>query len=273
MRIIKSGEWSGRELREKGVVDTHYGALAQRALHDSPASLELEEDTKKKFESTFGMSWPDALASGKLVNLTEALKQLPTLNESTMASAWRSGPSVKLMPGTYVAKVEDLFIINGFYADMSSMWKQDSAKVLFYLVQWNEADLSWADFRGKLIGSTDPAKADPVSIRGTLLKDYQSRFGLDTTPTTTLNGVHASAGPIEGARECVIWSKMPASHVFVLHKAARKAKVSEAAWKQAMDNAKVSLGDKKGLVFDISEGMSAVQGLELLKELAQVPKL
>jgi len=266
---VRSGEWTGPELKEQGIVEKHYGALAQRALFEDPAGLELDEAAKQKFETTFGTKWMDALAAGKICNLTEALKRLGTMNEIQIATAWRAGGSTKLLPGTYVAKVEDLFVINGFYGDMVSSWKQDSARVLFYLVQWKEGDLRWSDFRLKVIGSTDPEKADPASIRGVLLKEYQTKFSLGVKPTTTLNGVHASAGSIEGTRECGIWAKSKASHLFLLEQAAKTNNVSNAVWKRAMDNDKVELKNgKKGLVFDVTEGMSATEALEVLKELS-----
>lgn len=261
--------WTGDELKSQGIVDRHYGALARRAVHEDPAALELDDATKTKFESTFGIKWDDAVTEKKVCNMTEALKRLPSLTDLTMAAAWRAGGSVKLMPGTYVAKVDDLFVVNGFYADMVSTWKQSSSRVLFYLVTWKEDNLSWADFRGKIIGSTDPEKAEASSIRGTLLHEYDSRFKLEQKPTTSLNGVHASAGPIEGARECQIWGKMKESHVFILDQFARRAKVPADVWKSAMDNVKVDLpSGKKGLIFDVTEGMSGQQALDLLKEIA-----
>ena len=256
-------------MKAQGIVDKHYGALAQRALYETPKALDLEDETKSKFQDAFGISWEDGLTSGKIINLDEAIKTFPDRSETQLATAWRSGASVKLMPGTYIAKIDDYFVVNGFYADMVSSWKRESSNVLFYLVQWSEKDLSWTDFRGKLIGSTDPSKADQASIRGTLLREYQTRFGLEDTPTTTLNGVHASAGPIEGARECTIWCKMPSTHKFVLQKFAHSQNISPQTWEKGMDNAKISLqSGKKGLIFDVTEGMSAEQALDVLKEIS-----
>ena len=240
-------------------------------MHEDPSGLDLDATTKDKFESTFGVKWDDAVRDKKVCNLTQALKQLTSLDEASLATAWRAGGSVKLMPGTYVAKVEDMFVVNGFYGDMVSSWKQSSSKVLFYLVQWKEQDLSWADFRGKIVGSTDPEKAESTSIRGTLLREFETKFKLTQKPSTTLNGVHASAGPIEGARECTIWGRMKSSHVFVLDQFARKAGVPSTVWKRAMDNDKVELKNgKKGLIFDVTEGISAEQALEVLKEMSNL---
>jgi len=58
---------------------------------------------------------------------------------------------------------------------------------------------SWADLRTKLCGATDPSAAVPGSIRNELL------LNRDATGMTSVdkgsNGVHMSAGPLEGLVE------------------------------------------------------------------------
>ena len=68
--------------------------------------------------------------------------------------------------------------------------------------------LPWADFRGKVLGPTDPASAPAESIRGMIMSDWKE-LGLKTEPTTGDNGVHASASPLEGLGERANWLKMP----------------------------------------------------------------
>jgi hypothetical protein len=57
--------------------------------------------------------------------------------------------------------------------------------------------VAWADFRGKVLGPTNPADAPADSLRGMLNADWQS-LGLKSAPNTGDNGVHASASPFEG---------------------------------------------------------------------------
>ena len=52
-----------------------------------------------------------------------------------------------------------------------------------------------------MIGTTDPSKAAADSIRGTLFAD-PAAFGLATV-SSNFNGVHMSAGPLEGLVELV----------------------------------------------------------------------
>jgi hypothetical protein len=65
--------------------------------------------------------------------------------------------------------------------------------------------LSWADFRGKVLGATDPSVACEGSIRKLILQQYNKTLGLDTKPDTGNNGVHASASPLEGLAERMNW--------------------------------------------------------------------
>lgn len=77
-------------------------------------------------------------------------------------------------------------------------------KIKWYTVSWPSNALSWADFRGKVLGSTDPTTAPPGSIRRTILDDFGD-LGLETKPNTGNNGVHASASPLEGLAERMNW--------------------------------------------------------------------
>ena len=64
--------------------------------------------------------------------------------------------------------------------------------------------MSWADFRGKVLGATDPSAAPVGSIRRAILDQYKA-LGLKTKPNTGDNGVHASASPFEALAERANW--------------------------------------------------------------------
>ena len=104
---------------------------------------------------------------------------------------WRAGPTVKLSPGTYVSKVnEGTYVVNGFYGSMREKFVAPGASVHWYVVRFSESDLSWKHFRSRVIGATDPTKADPTSIRHIILQQWEE-LGLSFEPTTADNGVHA----------------------------------------------------------------------------------
>merc|ERR1719487_2912123 len=60
---------------------------------------------------------------------------------------------------------EHIFVINGFYMAMREKYTKPGEKIHYYLVEWDPAKLSWEDFRGKVLGATDPATAADGSLR------------------------------------------------------------------------------------------------------------
>ena len=76
------------------------------------------------------------------------------------------------------------------------------------VVDFDPSQLSWAEFRGKVLGPTDPAAAPSDSLRGIILARWEE-LGLKAAPNTGDNGVHASASPFEGLAERMNWLKVP----------------------------------------------------------------
>jgi hypothetical protein len=87
---------------------------------------------------------------------------------------------------------------------MRSGYVKEGASIYYYVVEWDVKDLAWADFRGKVLGPTDPADAPKDSLRGGALADWQN-LGLAAAPNTGENCVHASASPFEGLAERMNW--------------------------------------------------------------------
>jgi nucleoside diphosphate kinase len=120
-------------------------------------------------------------------------------------SVSRSVPETWSMASVASAAVgQKVYVINGFYMSMREKYTQDGAKIQYMLAEWDADKLSWADFRGKVLGATDPATAPEGSIRRTILDKY-SDLGLDSEPNVGDNGVHASASPFEGLFERMNW--------------------------------------------------------------------
>ena len=57
------------------------------------------------------------------------------------------------------AEEPSIFVINGFYMAMREKFTKPGTSIYYYLVEWDPAKLSWEDFRGKVLGATDPATA------------------------------------------------------------------------------------------------------------------
>jgi ribosomal protein L12E/L44/L45/RPP1/RPP2 len=99
---------------------------------------------------------------------------------------------------------DSIFVINGFYMSMREKYTQDSAKICWFVAEWDESACSWSDFRGKVLGATDPNEAAEGSARNTILKKWQE-LGLASEPNVGDNGVHASASPFEALAERMNW--------------------------------------------------------------------
>ena len=69
---------------------------------------------------------------------------------------------------------------------------------------WDQAVLSWANFRSKVLGATTPEEACAGSLRGEILARWVE-LGLRSPLSGSDNGVLASASPFEGLCERVTW--------------------------------------------------------------------
>ena len=89
---------------------------------------------------------------------------------------------------------------------MRSGFVAPNTSIHYYVVEFDPAKLSWADFRAKMLGPTDPKDAPDGALRGTIFKDWKA-LGLAAEPNVGDNGVHASASPFESLAERMNWLK------------------------------------------------------------------
>lgn len=201
--ISGEGSISSSVIDEKQLIDKHYYAIASKATLLTPDQLNVPAD---KFEGKFGLSWVDALASGNVVNATEGGRRLG-LDAEGLERVWRtakqSGNMIKFGGGFYCAFIQDLYIFNGFFMSMRNKYVAEGCSIHWFTVDFSQ-DLSWEDFRGKVLGPTDPSSAPADSIRGMIYAQWES-LGLPKQSDTGDNGVHASASPFEGLAERMNW--------------------------------------------------------------------
>jgi len=100
--------------------------------------------------------------------------------------------------------MKDSFVINGFYMSMREKYTKASAKIHYYVVEWDGDQLPWKDFRGKVLGATDPESAEAGSVRRLIFEKWEE-LGLSSKPDVGDNGVHASASPFEALAERINW--------------------------------------------------------------------
>jgi len=209
IKIVKEGRIDAADIDKKQLIDKHYYAIASKATLQTPDKLNVPAD---KFKEQFGVEWADVLKEGKAVNATDACAKLE-VDADELNTMWgeakKSKNLVKLGGGFYCAKLEKgssgpLYAFNGFFMTMRAGFVKEDTCIYYYVVEWDTKDLSWADFRGKVLGPTDPADAPKDSLRGGAFADW-SALGLAAEPNTGENCCHASASPFEGLCERMNW--------------------------------------------------------------------
>jgi len=213
--ILQEGTLTGKQIDQGKFIDQHYYAIASKATLLKPDQLPVPA---QKFQEKFGLKWEKALNDGVVFNAIDACKHLGiTANEldTAWANAKKLDKLVKFGGGFYCGLVDTvpgkkpIYVFNGFFMSMRSKYVSPGASIHYYVVEWSKGDLSWSDFRGKVLGPTDPAEAPADSLRGKVLASWES-LGLKSVPNTGDNGVHASASPFEALAERMNWLKVSA---------------------------------------------------------------
>merc|ERR1719461_766914 len=205
IEILTQGEITAEQIDEKKLIDEHYYAIASKATLLTPDELAVPAD---KFETKFGVSWASVLADGLAYNAIDGGKKLG-MDATQLELAWRDAKKkfdacIKFGGGFYCSKIQDIYIFNGFFMSMRAKYVAPGKKIIYYSISWNPNECSWEDFRGKVLGPTNPADAPADSIRGMVYAGWEG-LGLEAQPDTGDNGVHASASPFEGLAERVNW--------------------------------------------------------------------
>jgi hypothetical protein len=206
--IVREGDFTGEEIDANMFIDQHYYAIASKATLLKPDQIPVPN---AKFQDAFGLSWEDAKAQGRAYNAIEACKVLGVDSEG-LDSIWNTAKKVKLGGGFYCGELpvegkDSIFVFNAFFMSMRSKFVAPGTSIHYYVVEFEPELLSWADFRGKVLGPTDPKAAPSDALRGQLLARWQE-LGLAYEPNVGDNGVHASASPFEGLAERMNWLKV-----------------------------------------------------------------
>jgi len=208
-KILTDGKLEAAEIDEKKLIDQHYYAIASKATILKPHQLNVPTD---KFKDKFGLEWQAALDSGKVLNALDGCAALG-IDADEMDKQWgvckKAKKLIKFGGGFYCGLIEiegkePVYVFNGFFMSMRSKFTAPGTSIHYYVVEWENGKQSWADFRGKVLGPTDPVEAPADSLRGMTLADWEG-LGLAAMPNVGDNGVHASASPFEALAERANW--------------------------------------------------------------------
>ncbi|CAK9063678.1 Guanylate kinase 1 (OsGK1) (GMP kinase 1), partial [Durusdinium trenchii] len=243
---------------KKKLIDIHYGAIAAKAVMMKPKDLTVQEKSQEEFEKQFGVKWSKVMEDGLVYNAMDGAKKLGiTADEmGKKYDALKKGEGIiKFGGGFYCGKVDDIYVINGFYMNMRSKFTAPGTSIYYYEVEWPTEKMSWADFRGKLLGPTDPASAPEGSLRQMIYSQW-SDLGLKAQPDTGDNGVHASASPFEALAERSNWLRASISKD-AFGKALLASGVAPGMAKEWFSDPQVEFEGGKKSLFDLLEDLDA----------------
>jgi len=276
--VHEEGDISAEEIDEKLLIDTHYGAIASKAVILKPNQLNVPAKGKAGFEKMFGLTWDDAVAQGLVYNAKDGAEHLGVDGfglENKWRGLTRGKDLIKFGGGFYCGKVDGVFVMNGFYMSMRAAYTTPGEKIHFMTVSWPIDTLSWEDFRGKVLGATNPAEAEEYSVRRLIMDNYKE-LGLHSKPDTGNNGVHASASPLEAMAERKNWLRdlaythcVPAlGYVDNFELALKSRGIESATIEEWSGDSQVSYqGGSKGSVFDLVEDKNADTILNMVNDI------
>jgi len=168
--ILSESDVDGKTIDEKKLIDQHYYAIASKATILSAKDIPVPAD---KFEEAFGEKWEKVLSEDRAVNAMEACKRF-NCTVAELNNAWQKVQAVKFGGGFYCGLVKykrkKLYVFNAFFMSMRAKFVGEENSIHTFEVQWDPLQLSWSDFRNKLLGPTNPADAPEGSIRRTILE-------------------------------------------------------------------------------------------------------
>lgn len=208
--IVQEGKFTGPEIDEQKLIDNHYYSIASKATLTSASDIVVPKDI---FSSNFNEDWDTVVAEERSYNALDFAKKF-SLDNAGLAEIWATAKIVKFGGGFYCGQVEKdgakYYIFNGFFISLRDKFTNPDATLTYFSIEWSPETLSWKDFRGNFLGTTDPTTANPESLRGHFYANYES-FNLTSQPNVSDNCVHASASPLEGMVERHNWLKTPYS--------------------------------------------------------------
>ncbi len=248
---------TGPDLEAAGAMQQHYGVINQISRLGRPA---LTAAAERALQDQFG----ETLDSATVLGGHQFLERVPEFTPFALAMLFSNASVGRLGPGTYAAPVkidgETVIVLNGFHPRQLSFFIADDAVCVFL---HGSSETDWDVLRSELIGATDPAKADSNSIRGRLFAD-PGAFGLRSV-NSNFNGVHMSAGPLEGLAELGRFfgeAPDPAAWGFARTLTAAGASPDDIA--ALTENPDLEIDGEPTTAFDLTEGVNAQPAAELL---------
>jgi len=263
----------GPYLDKHSIMVQHYGVIAKISKEGESAISESARDVLRKTFADDLKNWSSDYYKDHVLGGHQLLTKFPQLNAFSLLALNDNLTITRLGPGTYTIKPkirgETYVVLNSFHPYQVVPYNsRGNAIIVFECV----SQCSWRDLRGKLAGPTDPTTAPEGSIRHAFLRD-KAECGLADVDRGS-NGVHMSAGPLEGLVELqrffsdkdtgkVVGFKDTTFGSLLLGKGFNEKKLSVLA-----ENPDAETPDgKKKSVFDLTEEENALESADILSKL------
>jgi len=182
-------------LKAHQIIAKHYSTINKASNN---AKKHITENGIECFETEFNTDFETSTVLGA----HEFLRKSPFISPQSLDMIWANMKSVKLCEGIYCIQLnyqdDEIFLVNGFHPMQLEHFEKENRFIITISLEGN---IDWKTARTALIGSTNPQKAQEGSIRNTLYIK-RDKLGLKCV-NSNWNGVHLSAGPIEGLNELI----------------------------------------------------------------------
>ncbi len=180
-------------LRRHRTFEDHYGVINQISSRGLAA---VTESGRRRIDELIQREGNDIEVLGG----HQFLERFPTYTAESLAATFDSLPLQRFAGGTHGVLItvdgQRILLLDGFHPYQLQDYYTQGRTILNLVLR---SPASWRALRQELGGATNPAKADPQSIRGLLLRRKEELGLPEVSPMR--NGVHVSAGPIEAVVE------------------------------------------------------------------------
>ena len=184
---------NGKFLAEHSMMDGHYGVI-NRISRQGLAAISPEAQAKAI-----------EMAEGNkdvIFGAHQMMAMRPNLNAEALYTLSESIGTTKLAGGTYCipVKIEGrrMVILNPFHPAQLQHFIDFGKTIACFKCS---SSRSWKELRNNLVGATNPNKAEAGSVRRQFLEMKETLHLPEVSQA--MNGLHLSAGPLEGMVECM----------------------------------------------------------------------
>ena len=252
---------SAEYLAKHNIIAQHYGVI--NAIAKDAHSM--SEGAKATFKEKFGQDLSEANVLGGI----QMLEKYPVFNPTSLDFLVQNCPFTKLAGGTYAvtAKLdaEKAYIINGFHPRQLEHFTEAGRSIVVFTLT---GDIDWETARENFIGATNPEKAEAGSLRRTFL-EKKDELGLAEVSQGS-NGVHLSAGPVEGLIELMRYNSDfgstdgKKSYKDFQFGQQLSEKLSEEQIQRVLKNEDLDVDGRKESIFDLTELKNSDEAVSFL---------